>query len=149
MSRNILLVDDHASNLRLSEMAVTAAFGSDFDVYRLDTYTESADLVQYLAVDIALLDVELPDGDGLRLAHQVRQQSPDALIVILSVRDERDFFDMAYHAGADAYITKPYNMQEVLALLQDLSTRQSPQSEGAMWVLFGNHGLTQYRSATA
>lgn len=147
MSRNILLVDDHASNLRLSEMAVTAAFGSDYDLYRVETYTESTELIQELPVDIALLDIELPDGDGLRLARQVRQLSPDALIVILSVRDERDYFDLAYRAGADAYITKPYNMQDVLTLFHDLSTSQSPQSDGAMWVLFGSHGLTQYRSA--
>lgn len=147
MSRNILLVDDHASNLRLSEMAVTAAFGSDYDLYRVETYTESTELIQELPVDIALLDIELPDGDGLRLARQVRQLSPDALIVILSVRDERDYFDLAYRAGADAYITKPYNMQDVLSLFHDLSTSQSPQAEGAMWVLFGSHGLTQYRSA--
>lgn len=145
MSRQVLLVDDHASNLRLSEMAVKAALTADCEVFRAETYTESAILLDSMNVDVALLDIELPDGNGLHLAHQLRRQSPDALIVVLSVRDEREIFDMAYRAGVDAYITKPYNMSDVLQLFQDLDNHQlETGSDRPMWVLYGSHGLAQY-----
>lgn len=148
MARNILLVDDHSSNLRLSEMAVSAAF-NDYHVHRAETYIEGAALLHDLDVDVALVDIELPDGNGLHIAQEVRAKSPEALVIILSVRDERDYFDMAYRAGADAYITKPYNMQDVLELIQELNTRPVPADapDRTMWVLYGSHGLSQYRAA--
>src|SRR5690606_34835836 len=64
--------------------------------------------------DLALLDVELPDVDGLEVAVRMRKHSPEAVLIMLSANDNTDLVQRARELGANAYIVKPFNLPKLL-----------------------------------
>jgi len=72
--------------------------------------------------DIVILDLGLPDIDGLEVCRQFRESS-DVLIMILTVRDQKKDIIRGLEIGADDYITKPFNQMELLARAQALLRR--------------------------
>jgi DNA-binding NarL/FixJ family response regulator len=68
--------------------------------------------------DVVTLDVNLPDGDGLRLARELRDRRADLGIVILTSRDEDDILFRALETGASAFVTKSAPVEEVLAAIR-------------------------------
>src|SRR5262249_11548728 len=67
------------------------------------------------SIDLLLLDLGLPDCDGLDICRQIRRQRPDTVIVVLTAR--RDEMDVVagLESGADDYLFKPFRMTELLA----------------------------------
>jgi two-component system, OmpR family, KDP operon response regulator KdpE len=90
--------------------------------------TEALDVMQNSPVDAAIVDLLLPDGNGLDLCRRLRQGS-DVPIIILSAISEEDEKVAALEAGADDYITKPLSPRELLARLQAVMRRASPPAE--------------------
>lgn len=76
--------------------------------------------------DVILLDLGLPDMDGVRVINEIRSSS-DVPIIVLSVRGEEADKVVALDAGADDYVTKPFGMGEVLARMRAVARRQSEQ----------------------
>jgi len=68
--------------------------------------------------DLVLLDLGLPDGDGLDLAREVRLSLPDAVIVVLTARSAELDVIAGLDAGADDYLSKPFRLSEVLARMR-------------------------------
>ncbi len=77
-------------------------------------------------LDLVLLDLGLPDGDGIDLARTLRLDRPDLVIVVLTARtDELDVIT-GLDAGADDYLTKPFRLLEVLARVRAHLRRRPP-----------------------
>src|SRR5690554_1255502 len=93
--------------------AVTA-MGSALELYR--------DLLSS-AYDLVLLDVDLPDEDGLSIARRLRERSPSLGIVMLSGAVGDHWRQRALEGGADAWLAKPADMDEVVATLRNLAGR--------------------------
>ncbi|MEM6456388.1 MAG: response regulator transcription factor, partial [Acidobacteriota bacterium] len=74
--------------------------------------------------DLLLLDVMLPDRSGLELAQSLRRSGHTEPILILSARDRRGDVVAGLDAGADDYITKPFDLDEVLARIRGALRRQ-------------------------
>jgi len=68
--------------------------------------------------DICLLDVVLPKKDGMTLAHDIRKQNQQIPILLLTSKSMDDDKIAGFRSGADDYITKPFNMQELLLRLE-------------------------------
>ena len=74
--------------------------------------------------DLVLLDLGLPDGDGVDLAREIRVTLPDTVIVVLTARDTELDVISGLDAGADDYLTKPFRLFEVLARIRAHLRRQ-------------------------
>lgn len=143
MTKQILILDDNASNLQLLFIALNTSF-TDGQIYQTKTIQEAQAILDTHPIDLAVLDVELPDGSGIELAATQRQKSPTMLLVMLSAIDARDELDRACHIGANAYITKPFDLGEVLELLKILEY-QVNKPKNQMMVLYSRSGLYPYQ----
>lgn len=83
-------------------------------------WTGRAGLESALAadVDLALLDLMLPGLDGLAISRELRRHKPDIPIIMLTARTEREITLEGFNAGADDYVTKPFDMDVLLARIK-------------------------------
>src|SRR3954471_18157940 len=59
--------------------------------------------------DVVLLDLRMPDGDGLWALKEIRRETPETKVIVLSMFDDNQHVNQAIHAGAAAYILKPFD----------------------------------------
>src|SRR3984893_11896056 len=88
------------------------------------------------APDLVLLDLRLPDIDGVVLCRRLRAAVPDGIIVVLTARTSEFDVVVALDAGADDYLTKPFRLTELMARLR-AHLRRRPDTEDARPVTVG------------
>ena len=121
----ILLIDDEPQILRALKTILSAGH---FRVISAVTGEQGIALAASQLPDVIILDLSLPDMDGIQVCEQIREWSTIPIIV-LSVRDgERDKV-AALDKGADDYLTKPFNIEELMARIR-VALRHSSQSIG-------------------
>jgi DNA-binding response OmpR family regulator len=116
----LLLVED---NPRLQTLLAEALSAAGFG---LDVAASVADLlllVRDTRYDLIVLDLGLPDGDGLEAIHLLRAQGASTPILIITARGSIDERVKGLDAGADDYLTKPFNNAELLARVRALLRR--------------------------
>jgi len=124
---HVLVVDDDPS---IRQMLVDFLGDYDFQVSAAASGAEMAQALTRSAVDLLVLDVRLPDEDGIQIARRLREQSDLAIIVITGRHDEADRV-MALELGADDYLTKPFSPRELLARIRALLRRTKMRGEPA------------------
>jgi two-component system KDP operon response regulator KdpE len=110
----ILVVDDEIEIRRLLKVALTA-YG-----YYIDEAASGQEGLAQAAIfhpDLIILDMSLPDQDGLEVTRKLREWTK-VPIIILSVREQEQDKIQALDEGADDYVTKPFNMGELLARIR-------------------------------
>jgi two-component system KDP operon response regulator KdpE len=108
---SILVVDDEPQIRRFLRTSLAA---QDYEVIEAETGTEALDKARHDKPDLMILDLGLPDLDGIEVIARLRPQS--ALpIIVLSSRDDEHIKVKALDLGADDYITKPFGMEELTA----------------------------------
>jgi two-component system KDP operon response regulator KdpE len=132
---NALVIDDEIQMRRLLRVALEAA---GYAVHEATTGQEGLQAVAYRRPDIVLLDLGLPDMDGLAALRRLREWS-EVPVVILTVRDSDADKVAALDGGADDYVTKPFSTPELLARLRAAQRRARPAEESAV---FSQGGLT-------
>ncbi|WP_165324343.1 response regulator [Rhizorhabdus phycosphaerae] len=110
----VLVVDDEPHIRRLLR---TTLERTDYDVSEAANAREALDRLGKVQPDLVLLDLGLPDRDGLELVPLIRGQSTATLLVI-SARDATDQKVAALDLGADDYVTKPFDTEELLARMR-------------------------------
>lgn len=109
---NVLIVDDDPS-FRKGLAASLRSSGYSVDLAR--NAEEALHYVREHPVDIVLLDINMPEIGGVEACRRIRALSPRSGILMLTVRDTQEDKVHALGAGADDYITKPFQLQELLA----------------------------------
>ena len=89
--------------------------------------------------DIAVLDIGLPMMDGLAVLQHVRRTHPALPVLLLSARDALDDRVAGLQAGADDYVTKPFDFPELVARLQALLRRSQPNTASALLAELERH----------
>jgi len=112
--RRILVCDDEPQILRALKVVLREA---GFEPVAAETAEEALDLAAVRPPEAAILDLVLPDGDGVEVCRALRQWSDMPVIVLSAVGDE-DAKVRALEAGADDYVTKPFGPRELIARLE-------------------------------
>jgi two-component system KDP operon response regulator KdpE len=125
MKRTALIIDDEIQIRRLLRV-VLAADGYEVE----EAETGQLGLVEAASrrPDIILLDLGLPDMDGLDVLQRLREWS-ETPVLVLSVRDDEERKVTALDAGADDYVTKPFSTPELLARLRAAQRKTRPAEE--------------------
>ena len=114
MSLRVLVVEDDRE-IRALVQAALALEG--FDVQTAVTLSEASALLKHRPPDLIVLDLGLPDGEGLELVREVRRQS-SLPIVVISARHQEAQKILLLDAGADDYLGKPFSVAELLARMR-------------------------------
>lgn len=114
MSDLVLVIEDESAMRRFLSAALTS---HGFKVIEAGTVAQAIALATEARPAAILLDLGLPDGDGLDLLRTIREWSTTPVLVI-SARDREDDKVTALDAGADDYLTKPFGVSELLARIR-------------------------------
>ena len=125
----LLLAEDDAM---LADALQTQLRGAGFTVEHAPNGAVADYLLQKESFDIAVLDLGLPMMDGLAVLQHVRQTQPGLPVLLLTARDSLDDRVAGFQAGADDYVTKPFDFPELLARLQALLRRSQPAHTPAL-----------------
>ena len=116
----ILLVED---SQRLSESVKVGLEREGFSVDVFETLMDSRAAVESVQYDAIILDLGLPDGDGLDLLKDLRSAQDMTPVLILTARDRVDERVRGLNAGSDDYVLKPVALEELVARLRALLRR--------------------------
>ncbi|MGP0048116.1 MAG: response regulator transcription factor [Solirubrobacteraceae bacterium] len=119
--RRLLACDDEPQILRALKVIMRE---HGYDVATAASVEEALDAVSVTTVDAAVIDVLLPDGDGIELCRRLRRESDMAIIVLSAIGEEEQKI-RALEAGADDYLTKPFSPRELIARLEAVLRRAS------------------------
>ena len=120
----ILIIEDEA---RLAESVAALLRSRDFAVEWVADGEEGAAYAETGSYDLLILDVMIPGMDGLAVARRVRQHRCGTPILMLTARSELEDRIEGLNAGADYYMTKPFDNRELLACVHALLRRQGDQ----------------------
>lgn len=113
----ILLTDDHAL-VRRGVAHILREEIADLTVTEAGTAQETLNAVQATLWDLVILDVNLPDKNGLEVLKDIKRMSPDLPVLILSLYPEAQYARRALKAGASGYITKDTAPEEVTSAVR-------------------------------
>jgi two-component system KDP operon response regulator KdpE len=122
----VLLVDDEPAILRLLRTSLAA---QGYRTQEAATGAKALELAAGGGIDVVLLDLGLPDLDGMEVLKRMRAASP-VPVVVLTSRDEERTKVAALDLGADDYVTKPFGMGELMARIR-AALRHRLHQEGA------------------
>jgi len=123
---NVLIIEDEKEIRRFLRTALEA---DGLRVYDAETLQRGLIDAATRKPDLVILDLGLPDGDGISFIHEFRQWS-QAPIIVLSARSEEIVKITALDAGADDYLSKPFGIGELQARLRVALRRQLTRPEG-------------------
>lgn len=124
-SPTVLVVDDEEQLLSLISYALTS---SGFNVRTARTGMQALDQVAAHTIDLIVLDVLLPDTNGLDLCQRLHRHT-EAPVIFLTVRSDQADVIAGLAAGGDDYLAKPFSVEELLLRINAVLRRSAPQNE--------------------
>ncbi|MBI4681547.1 MAG: response regulator transcription factor [Nitrospirae bacterium] len=123
MNNRILAVDDDKDILKVVKANL------EFHGYEVDTaenWEAAQEILSAQLPDLVLLDVMLPDGDGMAICRDLRKDFPDIPIIMLTARDKISDKVTGLESGADDYVVKPFETLELVARIKACLRRVGP-----------------------
>ena len=126
-AQRVLLVEDDKALRATLAMTFKA---EDYAVTEAGSVTAARISLAERAPDLVVLDLGLPDGDGMSFLEELRRQGDLTPVIVLTARAEETMKVRALDSGADAYVTKPFGVPELLARMRS-ALRHGVQARGA------------------
>src|SRR6185295_10178205 len=119
----VLIVDDIPETR--DHLTKLLGFESDIEVVgSAASGTESLSLAGELMPDVVLMDINMPDMDGIAATEKLSSQVPTASVVMMSVQGEADYLRRSMLAGAREFLVKPFSSDELTASIRQVYTRE-------------------------
>ena len=122
----VLVVDDEQM---LADLLASALRYEGWEVTTAGTGVAAVRAAQEIEPDVIVLDIMLPDFDGLEVMRRVRGHSPNVPVLFLTAKDAVEDRVAGLTAGGDDYVTKPFSLEEVVARLRALLRRSGASEE--------------------
>jgi DNA-binding response OmpR family regulator len=122
----VLVVEDQQ---RLGQFLERGLREATYTVRWVRTCKDALDALAESAYDVIVLDLGLPDGDGIDMLRQWRESGFNEPVLILSARDSLEDRIKGLNIGADDYLPKPFSFEELLARVRSLVRRQSTSKQ--------------------
>ena len=114
MKEQILIVDDEKE---IADLVTLYLENEGFSVFKYYSSTEALECIHTQSIDLAILDIMMPEIDGLKLCQIIREQYNYPIIMLTAKSTELDKIN-GLMLGADDYLTKPFSVEELLARLR-------------------------------
>lgn len=146
VTETILVVDDEE---KIQRLVVTELRNQGFKTVQAKNGREAIAEVERVRPDLVILDILLPDHDGMEVLRRIRERS-DVPVIFLSAKGADMDKIRGLELGADDYIAKPFNPEELAARVRAVLRRKSPQPENtpAEPVAFGDVIIDLHRRRT-
>jgi len=140
----VLIVDDHAETRR--NITKLLQFESDIEV--VGTAQSASEGIQEaieVNPDVVLMDINMPDVDGIRATEAIREKIPSTQIVILSVQGDANYMRRAMLAGARDFLTKPAKSDELVTVIRRAGDKAKEEKQKTAFSPGGPRGVTTQR----
>jgi two-component system, OmpR family, response regulator VicR len=128
--KKILIVEDDAT------IALGLQFSlqqEGYDAMVLNTVRQANEYLNNANIDLAILDVSLPDGTGYDLCRRIKSES-NSPVIFLSAADDEVNIVMGLQLGADDYVLKPFRLKELLLRVKNVINRNQPKEESIIHI---------------
>ncbi len=122
----ILLAEDEKA---LSDVLVAILKKNNYSVDAVYDGQEAIDYAETNLYDVVLLDVMMPKKDGLQVVAHLRARKNNVPVIMLTAKTQTEDKIIGLDSGADDYITKPFEMKELLARIRAVARRRNPMTD--------------------
>ena len=134
MSQSILIIDD---DKRLRELLEDYLLEKKFKVYLANDFLSAKEILQYFVFDLVIIDRMMPSGDGIDLIKIIKKNNNTPIIMLTAMGEsEKRIEGLKY--GADDYLSKPFEPEELYLRIQKLLTLFNVNLEKKKTVIFGD-----------
>ena len=135
MKKNLLIVDD---DQRLRGLLKNYLSKKNLDVYLCDDFKKAKNIIKFFLFDLIILDRMMPTGDGINLVNDIKKISHTPVIILTAMGEDFDKID-GLKIGADDYISKPFEPEELFLRIKNLFNFYNDKSNINMHVKFGDY----------
>ena len=134
MLKNILIIDDDE---RLRELLDEYLTEKNYKIYHSDDFNSGKEILEYFIFDLVIIDRMMPSGDGINLINIIKEKSNTPIILLTAMGEPENKIE-GLKIGADDYLAKPFEPEELFLRIQKLMNLFSDINEIAEIINFGD-----------
>ncbi len=135
MNKTILLVDD---DQRLRDLLRDYLTKKDFQVYTSQDFSEAREILNFFIFDLVILDRMMPSGDGIDLIRYIKTASQAPIIMLTAMGEDNNKIE-GLKIGADDYLAKPFEPEELYLRIKNLLKLYDNINETELRIIFGDY----------
>ena len=135
MLNSILIVDD---DKRLRELLENYLIKKNFRVFSSDDFLSAKEILSYFLFDLIIVDRMMPGGDGIDLIHTIKEKSSTPVIMLTAMGESTNRIE-GLKIGADDYLTKPFEPEELYLRIKNLLEYYNQKSNQKDNIIFGDY----------
>ena len=134
MLKNILIIDDDE---RLRELLDEYLTEKNYKIYHSDDFNSGKEIIEYFIFDLVIIDRMMPSGDGINLIDIIKEKSNTPIILLTAMGEPENKIE-GLKIGADDYLAKPFEPEELFLRIQKLLNLFSDINERSEIINFGD-----------